>query len=255
MPYRQIYNSSGGKRANNAKLWLCACRKSKNQMSFIKKTTSALGKLIMVVLLAAAFLAGLVSVVLLSLKGEEIKVPEIVGKNFAETEKELASLGLRIKKRADRYSEEAPNTILEQLPKSGDTVKTGQMILVVTSKTSSDGTEAPMKIQKNTEDKDDTEKIEELIDDKPKKTTNSNKTTTNKKKATTTRDVVSNSSTKSNTGSGNNNSSGEGSGNNNSSNSNKQTTPTNKSNPTGTPKPQVPKPNDGGSTRPRTTNP
>lgn len=228
-------------------------------MSFIKKSTSALGKLIMVVLLAAAFLAGLVSVVFLSLQGEEIKVPEIVGKNFAETERELASLGLRIKKRADRYSEEAPNTILEQIPKSGDTVKTGQMILVVTSKTSSDGTEAPMKIQKNTNtEEEDSEKIKELIDDKPKKTTNSNKAvTTNKKKATTTRDVVSNSSTKSNVGSGNNNSSGDGSGgSNNSSNSNKSTTnPTNKSNPTSTPKQQVPKPSDGGSTRPRTTNP
>lgn len=223
-------------------------------MSFIKKSTSALGKLIMVVLLAAAFLAGMVSVVYLSLQGEEIKVPEIVGKNFAETEKELAALGLRVKKRADRYSEEPPNTVLEQLPKSGDTVKTGQMILVVTSKASSDGTEAPMKIQKNTEEEDDTEKIKELIDDKPKKT-NSNKatTTTNKKKATTTRDVVSNTSTKSNTSSGD--SGGDNSSKDNSSNSNKQTTPTNKSNPTNTAKPQLPtKPNDGG-TRPRTTNP
>ena len=228
-------------------------------MSFIKKSTSALGKLIMVVLLAAAFLAGMVSVVMLSLQGEEIKVPEIVGKNFAETEKELAALGLRIKKRADRYSEEPPNTVLEQLPKSGDTVKTGQMILVVTSKASSDGTEAPMKIQKNTDTtEEDSEKIQELIDDKTKKTTNSNKTvTTNKKKATTTRDVVSNTSTKSNTSSGNSNSGGGDSGNNNSSNSNKSTTtPTNKSNPTTTPKPQIPKQGgDGGSTRPRTTNP
>lgn len=224
-------------------------------MSFIKKSTSALGKLIMVVLLAAAFLAGLAGVVFLSLQGEEIKVPEIVGKNFAETEKELAALGLKIKKRADRYSEEAPNTILEQLPKSGDTVKTGQMILVVTSKASSDGTEAPMKIQKNTDaEKDDTEKIEELIDDKPKK--NSNKpTTTNKKKTTTTRDVIGNTTTKSNTASTNSNSDGS-SGNSNSSNSNKQTTPTNKSNPTNTTKPQVPKPGEGGGdSRPRKTNP
>lgn len=207
----------------------------------------------MVVLLAAAFLAGMVSVVYLSLQGEEIKVPEIVGKNFAETEKELAALGLRVKKRADRYSEEPPNTVLEQLPKSGDTVKTGQMILVVTSKASSDGTEAPMKIQKNTEEEDDTEKIKELIDDKPKKTNSNKATTTNKKKATTTRDVVSNTSTKSNTSSGN--SGGDNSSKDNSSNSNKQTNPTNKSNPTNTAKPQLPtKPNDGG-TRPRTTNP
>lgn len=223
-------------------------------MSFIKKSTSALGKLIMVVLLAAAFLAGLVSVVLLSLQGEEIKVPEIVGKNFTETEKELAALGLRIKKRADRYSEEAPNTVLEQLPKAGDTVKTGQMILVVISKASSDGTEAPMTIQKsNKVETDDSEKIEELIDDKPKKNSNKATTTNKKKTTTTTRDVISNTTTKSNTSSGNTSSNNSSS--NNSSNSNKTTTtPTNKSNPTNTTKPQVPKPG-GGDSRPRTTNP
>lgn len=214
-------------------------------MSFIRKSTSALGKLIIVILLAATFLAGMVSVVYLSLQGEEIKVPEIVGKNFAETEKELASLGLRIKKRADRYSEEQPNTILEQLPKPGDTVKTGQMILVVTSKATSDGTETPMTIQKsNKDDTDDSEKIEELIDDKPKR--NSNKTTTtNKKKTTTTRDVLSN--TSSNTSSGNTQT---GNSNNNSSNSNK-TNPTNKSNPTNTTTKPQGKPNGGGDTRPR----
>ena len=224
-------------------------------MSFIKKSTSAIGKLIIVVLLAAAFLAGMVGVVYLSLQGEEIKVPEVVGKNFSETEKEFASLGLRIKKRADRYSEEAPNTILEQLPKPGDTVKTGQMILVVTSKANADGTEAPMTIKKSNDDKDDSEAIEELIDDKPKK--NSNKattTTTNKKKTTTTRDVISsNNSSKSNTSSSN--SGKDNSSNNNSSDSNKPTTPTNKTNPTNTltTKPQVVKPNDGGDTRPRKT--
>lgn len=221
-------------------------------MSFIKKSTSALGKLIIVVLLAATFLVGLVSVVYLSLQGEEIKVPEIVGKNFAETEKELASLGLRIKKRADRYSEEAPNTILEQLPKSGDTVKTGQMILVVISKANADGTETPMTIKKNNES-DDSEKIEELIDDKPKKNSNRANSATNKKRTTTTRDVISNTSTNSNTNPANgktNNSSS-----NNSSNSNKTTTPTNKTTPTNTTKPSTGKPNDGGDTRPRKTNP
>ena len=225
-------------------------------MSFIKKSTSALGKLIIVVLLAATFLVGLVSVVYLSLQGEEIKVPEIVGKNFAESEKELALLGLRIKKRADRYSEEAPNTVLEQLPKSGDTVKTGQMILVVTSKPNADGTETPMTIQKNKVE-DDSEKIEELIDDKPKKTSNkANSTTTTKKKSSTTRDVISTNSTKSNTSSTKN--STNNSSNNNSSDTNKSTNSTNKTNPmntvktTNTAKPTG-KPNDGGDTRPRKT--
>lgn len=144
--------------------------------------------------LAAAFLVGAVGVVYLSLQGEELKVPEIVGKDLVESERELASLGLRIKKRADRYSNEKPNTVLEQLPKAGDTVKTGQMILVVTSKTNPEGEETPVTIKKNPTDENDSEKIEELISDKPKKTNKSNANqNSNKKKSSTTRDVIGNS--------------------------------------------------------------
>jgi beta-lactam-binding protein with PASTA domain len=139
-------------------------------MSIAKRGASALGKLLTVAVLAASFAAGLVGVVYMSLRGDEMKVPEIVGKDLIQSEKELADLGLRIKKRADRYSNEKPNTILEQLPRAGETVKTGQMILVVTSKTNPDAAdEAPATIKKSGTDEDDTEKIEELISDKPKK--------------------------------------------------------------------------------------
>ena len=159
-------------------------------MSFVGKLGSALGKLLIVASLAAAFLLGMVYVVYRSLQGSEITVPEIVGKNYEASEKELEALGLKIKRRADRYSEEAPNTVLEQLPKPGDTVKTGQMILVVTSKPNPEGDEKPTTIKKgNTAVEDDTEKIEELISDKPKKKSNSN-VNTNKKKAASTRDVI-----------------------------------------------------------------
>lgn len=153
-------------------------------MSLFKAGASAIGKLISLGVLLAVFLGGMVTVVYYSLQGREIKVPEITGKSFVESETELASLGLKIKKRADRVSAEAPNTIIEQLPKPGETVKTGQMILVVTSKAPLAGEEAPVppKI-----DDDDSDKIEEMITDKPKKTrTNTN---TNRKKADTTRDV------------------------------------------------------------------
>lgn len=153
-------------------------------MSLFKAGASAVGKLVSLGILLAVFLGGMVTVVYYSLQGREIKVPEITGKSFVESETELASLGLKIKKRADRVSSEAPNTIIEQLPKPGETVKTGQMILVVTSKAPAAGEEAPVtpKI-----DDDDSDKIEEMITDKPKKSkTNSN---TNRKKADTTRDV------------------------------------------------------------------
>ena len=165
-------------------------------MSFVKKGASAFGKLFIVIALAGTFLVGLVSVVYLSLQGREVKVPDIVGKDFSASESELAALGLQIKKRADRYSSEKPNTILEQSPKAGEILKTGNMIFVVRSKSNPEGNEAPATIKKNDE-QDDSEKIEELISDKPKKTTKTN-TNTNKKKTSTTRDVISSNSDNSN---------------------------------------------------------
>ncbi len=175
-------------------------------MSFIKKGASALSKLLILMALAATFAVGLIGVVYVRLQGDEIKVPEIVGKDLAASEKELADLGLKIKRRADRYSNEKPNTILEQLPKAGDTVKTGQMILVVTSKTNPEGEEAPATLKKST-DEDDTEKIEELISDKPKKSNKTNaNANSNKKKTSTTRDVISGAADNSNSSNLNSNS-------------------------------------------------
>lgn len=184
-------------------------------MSLIKSGFSALGKLLLVAALAAAFLFGLAGVVYMSLQGEEIKVPEITGKDFVESEKELAAMGLKIKRRAERFSTEKPNTILEQLPKPGETVKTGQMILVVISKFDALGQETPTSLKQINEEEDDTEKIEEMISDKPKKT-NKNANTA-KKKGDTSRDVISskskdNSASNSGIGIGDSNNKNTGSG-------------------------------------------
>ena len=227
-------------------------------MSVIKKSASALGKLFIVIVLATAFLAGMTGVVYMSLKGDVMQVPEIVGKDFVESEKELAHLGLKIKKRADRYSTEKPNTVLEQLPKPGETVKTGQMILVVTSKTNPEGEEAPVTIKKNTNEEDDSEKIEELISDKPKKANKNNQNAnSNKKKSSTTRDVIkdksnsdSNSSGNgnSNNSAGNDNSAANKSNKNTSTNSNSKSANTSNSNKSNSNKPAT-----GTGTQPRKT--
>ncbi len=222
-------------------------------MGFIKKIGSAFGKLIIVALLAAAFLLGMGFVVFRSLEGSEVVVPEIVGKNYAASEKELEALGLRIKKRADRYSEEQPNTVLEQLPKPGDTVKTGQMILVVTSKPNGEGDEKPTTLKKGnqTVDQDDSDKIEELISDKPKKKSNSN-TNTTKKKAPTTRDVIKD-ETNSNSSNSDNKNSSETPNSSTKDNKNGSTAPIKKPTPSDSPKPTTGKPPNGGETRPRKT--
>src|SRR5687767_12653848 len=103
-------------------------------MSLVKSGLNSIGRLLMLVVLLAAFLASMAGVVYMSLSGTEIKVPELTGKDFSESERELAALGLKIKRRADRPSAEKLNTVLEQLPRAGETVKTGQLILVVVSK-------------------------------------------------------------------------------------------------------------------------
>lgn len=193
-------------------------------MSVASSGVSAIGRLIALALLAGAFLFGMAGVVYMSLQGAEIKVPEITGKNLLDSEKELALLGLKIKKRADRFSAELPNTVIEQLPKPGDTVKPGQMILVVTSKGPGDGNQ-PASL-KNATDQDDVEKIEEMISDKPKKPkSNSN---TNRKKADTARDVTgnmsdTNSSSNSNSSDSNSNKKESGSNNNSTDRPNKNT--------------------------------
>jgi hypothetical protein len=229
-------------------------------MGLLKTGFSAIGKFFIVLSLAAAFIVGMVGVVYMSLRGEEIKIPEIVGKDFGESEKELAALGLKVKRIANRYSGEKPNTILEQRPRAGDTAKTGLMISVIVAQPNPEGTEAPADVRKKGEDEDDIEEIEELISDKPKKSNKSN-TNSNKKKSSTTRDIIkekgnqnsdtaeegnSNSDSKSDsTGKDNKNSSGN--------SNNKQTTPanSNKSNPNKS-QPGTTKPT-GGDLRPRKT--
>lgn len=163
-------------------------------MSVVSKGFSAIGKLIFVGVLLAAFLASMAGVVYMSLSGEEVKVPDITGKDFVESEKELAALGLRIRRRADRESSDPINTIIEQLPRPGETVKSGQWISVVVSKAGLAPKETPESLKKDIEE-DDSKKIEEMISDRPKRSrANSNSNTnanTEKKTADTTRDTIS----------------------------------------------------------------
>lgn len=161
-------------------------------MSILNTGLSAISKLAVLGLLSGAFLFGMAGVVYMSLQGDEIVVPEITGKDLSQGEKELALLGLKIKKRASRFSAESPNIVVEQLPKPGEMVKTGQLILVVTSKGPGDG-DQPASL-KNTTDQDDVEKIEEMISDKPKKPKANSNSNSNKKKPDTGRDVTGNNS-------------------------------------------------------------
>lgn|GEM_PF-1618747 len=153
-----------------------------------RKMLSLVGKLVVLAIFAFAFLAGMIGAIWFSLRGEEVKVPEIVGKDFYESEKELASLGLKIKRRAYRYSNEKPNTIIEQAPRPGETVKTGQTILVVVAQANPESTEAPATVKKETAEEDSSS---EIPTEDSRKSRNSNL-----KKLERTRDVISNKANK-----------------------------------------------------------
>ncbi|MBX3283449.1 MAG: PASTA domain-containing protein [Acidobacteria bacterium] len=155
-------------------------------MGINNRAISGVVRLVGLAVVVAVFFLSMAGVVYMSLQGTEVKVPELVGKNVGESEKELASLGLKVKKRAERVSAEPIDSVIEQLPKPGETVKTGQVIYVVTSKGGGAPTDVPATVNS---DKDDSKKIEEMITDQPKKKT------TAKKKADTTRDLT-NSDTK-----------------------------------------------------------
>lgn len=227
-------------------------------MGFVKSGLSAIGKFFIVLALAAAFVVGLVGVVYMSLKGEEVQIPEIVGKDYRQSETELAALGLKIRRIANRYSTEAPNTVLEQRPRAGSTAKSGLMISVIVAQPNPEGSEAPAEVKKKTDDEADIEEIEELISDKPKKASNK-AVNSNKKKASTSRDVIANKPA-------NNSDSADGGNSNSNSKSNSAAPAGTKDNKNTTPKPAVspaanpkkpadpPKPT-GGDTRQRRTPP
>ncbi len=159
-------------------------------MGFVQNGISTITKLLLVTALAGIFLVGTASVFYLSLIGEEVEIPKIVGKNVNNGEDELENLGLRLQKVAYRYSTEPPNTILEQRPRAGEAGKTGLMVSVILSKSNPDGNEAPITI----EDKEkEIKEKENEIKDLPELETEKSKTVpkkTDKKTAPKTRDVI-----------------------------------------------------------------
>lgn len=155
-------------------------------MDLVRHGLSAAGKLLIAASLAAAFFVGLFGVVYFQLTGTEVEIPKIVGRNYNEGQDDLKRLGLRIKKIATRYSNDDPNTILEQRPRAGTIAKSGLIISVVVSEPNPPGTEPP------TEVKDDQEAIEEIQDLPELKTEKAKRQTrqSDKNEELKTRDII-----------------------------------------------------------------
>jgi beta-lactam-binding protein with PASTA domain len=93
-----------------------------------------------VIAIGVVFLFGVATTVYLSLRSPEVKVPDVVGKDRFEAEKILAEADLKFRVRATRPSNQSkPDTVLFQLPRPGEVVKTGQTVAMDISRATKEG--------------------------------------------------------------------------------------------------------------------
>jgi len=98
-------------------------------VSVVTRILSVFRSIAIIVAIALVFLFGVATTVYLSLRSPEVQVPDVVGKNRYDAEKILADADLKFRVRATRPSNEAaPNTVMFQLPRAGEVVKTGQTV-------------------------------------------------------------------------------------------------------------------------------
>lgn len=98
-------------------------------MSVVTRILSVFRSIAIVIAIGIVFLFGVATTVYLSLRSPEVKVPDVVGKNRFDAEKILADADLKFRVRATRPSTEAqPDTVMFQLPRPGEVVKTGQTV-------------------------------------------------------------------------------------------------------------------------------
>lgn len=109
-------------------------------LSLLNSTLSVLRRITIVVAIAAAFLFGLATTVYLSLLSPEVTVPDVLGKDRFEAEKILGEARLNFRVRATRPSTQVKaDTVLFQLPRAGEVVKTGQTVAMDISRATKEG--------------------------------------------------------------------------------------------------------------------
>jgi beta-lactam-binding protein with PASTA domain len=109
-------------------------------VSLASNALSVLRRIGLVILIGLAFLFGLSATVYLSLRSPEVTVPNVVGQDRFEAERILEEAGLNFRVRATRPSNEVrADTVLFQLPRSGEVVKAGQTVAMDISRTAREG--------------------------------------------------------------------------------------------------------------------
>jgi hypothetical protein len=109
-------------------------------VSLVARIASIFRSIAIVIAIAVVFLFGVATTVYLSLRSPEVKVPDVVGKDRFEAERILAEADLKFRVRATRPSNQAkPDTVLFQLPRPGEVVKTGQTVAMDISRAAKEG--------------------------------------------------------------------------------------------------------------------
>jgi hypothetical protein len=139
-------------------------------VSLVARIASIFRSIAIVIAIAVVFLFGVATTVYLSLRSPEVKVPDVVGKDRFEAEKILADADLKFRVRATRPSNQAkPDTVLFQLPRPGEVVKTGQTVAMDISRAAKEG-ESPENVTPDEPSENrNTNSAANSNDNKPKK--------------------------------------------------------------------------------------
>jgi PASTA domain len=149
-------------------------------LSFLNRTLSVLRRVTVVIAIALAFIFGLATTVYLSLRSPEVTVPDVMGKDRFEAENILSKAGLNFRVRATRPSNQVKSdTVLFQLPRAGEVVKTGQTVAMDISRATKEGessiTPLANEEEKKAENTSSTNSSENSNENKQAKTRNTNK--------------------------------------------------------------------------------
>jgi hypothetical protein len=142
-------------------------------LSFAANLVSIFRRITIVVVIAIAFLFGVATTVYLSLRSPEVKVPDVIGKDRFEAERILAAADLNFRVRAIRPSKANPDTVLFQLPRSGEVVKAGQTVAMDISRVMKEG-ELPETVKPAESDTPNANNSANTNENKPKKPRNKN---------------------------------------------------------------------------------
>ena len=109
-------------------------------MSLATRILSIFRSIAIVIAIGLVFLFGVATTVYLSLRSPEVKVPDVIGKDRFEAERILGEADLKFRIRSTRPSTETKaDTVLFQLPRGGEVVKTGQTVAMDVSRPAKEG--------------------------------------------------------------------------------------------------------------------